>query len=141
MSWPEHVPARLAGRGRSGPHPYRYRSERGCPSAVTGSTVRKMLRHAHRHGRSLTVLGTGLVAGAVLVGCATDPTRTAPAAATSSASSPTPTASNDLAAGLLPADAFGEGADVETLPFDGVAGLDHWGHGGPWGHDDGSVTP
>src|SRR3954452_7020870 len=121
MSWPEHVPARLAGRGRSGPHPYRYRSERGCPSAVTGSTVPKMLRHAHRHGRSLTVLGTGLVAGAVLVGCGTDPTPTAPAAATSPAGAPPPpTAPSDLAAGLLPAEAFGEGADVDTLPFDGV---------------------
>jgi hypothetical protein len=107
-----------------------------------------MLRTARRHSRSIAVLGAGLVAGAVLTGCADQP-RTATAAATGPAetSAPTstpPSASSELAAGLLPAEAFGEGADVDVLPFDGVPYFghwDHWDHWGYWGHDDESVTP
>ena len=111
-----------------------------------------MQRSTRRHGRSLTILGAGLVAGAVLSGCAAEQPRTAPAAATGpveSSATPTPTAPSELAAGLLPAEAFGEGADVDALPFDGVPyfghwghwGHGHWGHWGHWGHDDESVTP
>jgi hypothetical protein len=105
-----------------------------------------MLRNARRHSRSIAVLGAGLVAGAALAGCAADQPRTAPAAATGPAeSSATPTASSDLAAGLLPAEDFGEDADVDLLPFDGVPGFDHWGHWGDWGHhwgdEDESATP
>ena len=100
-----------------------------------------MLRTARPHGRPIAVLGAGLVAGAVLVGCADQP-RTAPAAATGPAeSSATPSTSSELAAGLLPADAFGEGADVDVLPFDGVPYFGHWDHWDHWGHDDESVTP
>jgi hypothetical protein len=99
-----------------------------------------MLRSALRYRRSISVLGAGLVAGAVLAGCAASPTPTEPAAATGPAESsatpaPTPTASSDLAAGLLPAAAFGEGADVEQLPFDGFPFGHHWGHFGHWGWD------
>lgn len=98
-----------------------------------------MQRSARRHRRSIVGLGAGLVAGGVLAGCAGVQTPTTPAAATSPAgSSATPSASGDLAAGLLPAKAFGENAVVDKLPFDGVPGFGHW---GDWGHDDGSVTP
>ena len=103
-----------------------------------------MLRTARRHRRSVAALGAGLV-GAVLAGCAADQPRTAPAAATGPAeSSATPSASSGLAAGLLPAEAFGEDADVHVLPFDGVPYFDNWGRGGHWGHwghDDESVMP
>jgi hypothetical protein len=106
-----------------------------------------MLRSALRRRRSLAVLGAGLVAGAVLTGCAAKQTPTTPAAATGPAeSSTTPAPSSDLADGLLPADAFGEGADVDVLPFDGVPFFGHWGHWGhghwgDWGDVDESVTP
>ena len=100
-----------------------------------------MLRTARRHRRSVAALGAGLV-GAVLAGCAADQPRTAPAAATGPAeSSATPSASSGLAAGLLPAEAFGEDADVHVLPFDGVPYFGHWDHWDHWGHDDESVTP
>jgi hypothetical protein len=100
-----------------------------------------MLRTARRHRRSVAALGAGLVAGAVLAGCAADQPRTAPAAATGPAeSSAAPSASSELAAGLLPAEAFGENADVDVLPFDGVPHFGPWGHWGHWGHDE-SVTP
>jgi hypothetical protein len=103
-----------------------------------------MLRTARHHGRTIPALGAGLVAGAVLAGCAANQPQTAPAAATGPAeSSATPGSSSDLAAGLLPADAFGAGADVEVFPFDGAPYLDDWDHWGPghWGHDDESGTP
>jgi hypothetical protein len=100
-----------------------------------------MLRTARNHSRSIAVLGAALVAGAVLTGCADQP-RTATAAATGPAeTSAPPSASSELAAGLLPAEAFGEGADVDVLPFDGVPYFGHWDHWGYWGHDDESVTP
>jgi hypothetical protein len=104
-----------------------------------------MLRTARRHRRSVVGLGAGLVAGAVLSGCAADPTQTTPAAATGPAgSSATPAASGELADGLLPAEAFGENAVLDSLPLDGVPGFGHWGdsgHWGDWDDDDGSVTP
>jgi hypothetical protein len=104
-----------------------------------------MLRTARRHRRTVAALGAGLVAGAVLASCAAEQPRTSPAAATGPAeSSATPSASSELAAGLLPADAFGADADVDVLPFDGVPYFGPWGHGGHWGHwghDDESVTP
>jgi hypothetical protein len=101
-----------------------------------------MLRTARRHGRSIAALGAGLVAGAVLTGCAADPTQTTPAAATGPVeSSAAPSASSELADGLLPAEAFGDDADVDVLPFDGTPGFGYWGHWGHEGHDDESVTP
>jgi hypothetical protein len=104
-----------------------------------------MLRTERRHFRSVAALGAGLVAGAVLAGCAAAQPRTAPAAATGPAeSSATPSASSELADGLLPAEAFGEDADVDVLPFDGVPYFGpwgHWGHWDHWGHDDESVMP
>jgi hypothetical protein len=142
MLWPEHVPPRLAASGHVGSASVPVPLREGLRTRDHRPYRQKMLGHEHRHGSSGTVLRAGLVAGAVLIGCAADPTRTAPAAATSPAeSSATPTASSDLAAGLLPAEAFGKGADVDPLPFDGVPGLDHWGDRGPWGHDDESLTP
>jgi hypothetical protein len=98
-----------------------------------------MQRDALLRRRSIAVLGAGLVAGTVLVGCASDRTSTAPAAATGPVeTSPAPTtdAASDLAAGLLPAEAFGEGTEVDSLPLDH---LDHWGH--HWWRDEGDVTP
>jgi hypothetical protein len=87
-----------------------------------------MLRDALRCRRSAVVLGAGLVAGVVLTGCAARGTVTAPAAATGS----------DLVAGLLPAEAFGEGTEVHRFPM-GDADLGHWDHG--WQDDDRNVTP
>ncbi|WP_448609299.1 hypothetical protein [Geodermatophilus sp. URMC 60] len=74
-----------------------------------------------RRARRTTLLATGLVAGAVLTGCSSDaevreaaatgaPSPSAEAAAATSAPA-------DLAAGLLPAEAFGPGARV--LPVSG----------------------
>jgi hypothetical protein len=104
-----------------------------------------MLRTTRRQGRSIAALGAGLVAGAVLVGCAANQPLTAPAAATGPAeSSAAPSASSELADGLLPAEAFGEGADVDVLPSDGAPWFGPWGHWGRWdhwGHDDENVTP
>jgi len=128
----------------SGPEPLR----KGLRGREHPPYRREMPRTTRRHSRSIAVLGAGLVAGAVLTGCADQP-RTATAAATgpTETSVPTsapPSASSELAAGLLPADAFGEGADVDVLPFDGVPYFghwDHWDHWGYWGHDDESVTP
>jgi hypothetical protein len=99
-----------------------------------------------RRRRSAAVLGAGLVAGTVLVGCASDRTATAPAAATGpveTSSAPATDTDSDLAAGLLPAEAFGEGAEVDSLPLDHLTDLDHLDH---WGHhwwlgDKGDVTP
>jgi hypothetical protein len=96
--------------------------------------------------RSAAVLGAGLVAGTVLIGCSSEQTSTAPAAATGPVeTSPAPATDtgSDLAAGLLPAEAFGEGAEVDSLSLDHVHDLDHWHH---WGHhwwhaDEGDVAP
>jgi hypothetical protein len=99
-----------------------------------------MQRDALLRRRSIAVLGAGLIAGTVLVGCASDRTSTAPAAATGPVeTSPAPATDtdSDLAAGLLPAEAFGEGADVDSLSLDH---LDHWGDHW-WWDDEGDVTP
>jgi hypothetical protein len=94
--------------------------------------------------RRNVVLGAGLLAGAVLTGCAGTPTRTvtaaatqpldAPAAATSTASpsassAPSSSSGSDLAAGLLPADAFGAGASVQTFTLADLDSWDDWDHG------------
>ncbi|NYJ03759.1 hypothetical protein [Petropleomorpha daqingensis] len=87
--------------------------------------------------RRNVVLGAGLLAGAVLTGCAaTAGTRTtpaaateplaAPAAATSTESSAPSSSSSDLTKGLLPADAFGAGASVRTFT---LADLGSWDDG------------
>ena len=93
--------------------------------------------------RRNVVLGAGLLAGAVLTGCAGTPTRTvtaaatqpldAPAAATSTASSapsaPSSSSGSDLTAGLLPADAFGSGVSVQTFTLADLDSWDDWDHG------------
>jgi hypothetical protein len=94
--------------------------------------------------RRNVVLGAGLLAGAVLTGCAGTPTRTvtaaatqpldAPAVATSTASpsassAPSSSSGSDLAAGLLPADAFGAGASVQTFTLADLDSWDDWDHG------------
>src|SRR3954454_9790391 len=94
--------------------------------------------------RRNVVLGAGLLAGAVLTGCAGTPTRTvtaaatqpldAPAAATSTATStassaPSSSSGSDLTAGLLPADAFGSGASVQTFTLADLDSWDDWDHG------------
>src|SRR4051794_34912139 len=115
------------------------------------SYLRRMLRTGLRC-RSAAVLGAGLVAGAILTGCGAHETPTSPAAATgpddnsavpaaatgSPGSSATPTAASGLAAGLLPAEAFGNGSTVTRLPLDDLPDggrMDHW-----W-LDEGGVTP
>jgi hypothetical protein len=95
--------------------------------------------------RSAVVLGVGLLAGAVLTGCAgATPTPTAPAAATESAEGSgdpdEPTAADSpLAPGLLPADELGDGAEVHRFDLDGMPFAGGWHHRA----DDGdlSVTP
>jgi hypothetical protein len=82
-----------------------------------------MLAATSRSRRMIGLLGAGLVAGALLTGCGGGQTGTAPAAATHPASA-APAADTDaadhadgLAAGLLPADAFGDGATVMAVPL------------------------
>jgi hypothetical protein len=99
--------------------------------------------------RSAAALGAGLVAGAILTGCAHSETGTATAAATGPAetsAAPASESDSDLAAGLLPAEAFGEGAEVVQLPLDDMPAFDHWddgwNHWNPWWQDDEEdVTP
>ena len=84
-----------------------------------GVTVGVMTRTPR--ARRTTLLATGLVAGAVLTGCASD-AGVQEAAATGAPSPSTEAAAAtsapaDLAAGLLPAEAFGPGARV--LPVSG----------------------
>ena len=99
----------------------------------------RMLRDALRCRRSAVVLGAGLVAGVVLTGCAARGTVAAPAAATGPAQTSTaPATGSDLVAGLLPAEAFGEGTEVHRFPM-GDADLGNWDHG--WQDDDRNVTP
>ncbi|WP_448627887.1 hypothetical protein [Geodermatophilus sp. URMC 64] len=80
------------------------------------------MRHtASRTRRAAGLLGAGLVTGAVLTGCGSDETATAPAAATGPATAAAPaadTATPDLADGLLPATAFGPDATVIPVPAD-----------------------
>src|SRR4051794_38557238 len=107
---------RLAGCGTVGSTSVPVPLRKGLRTRGLRPYRRRMLRTARRHGRTIPALGAGLVAGAVLTGCAANQTQTSPAAATGPAeSSATPAASGDLAEGLLPADAFGEGADVEVF--------------------------
>jgi hypothetical protein len=99
----------------------------------------QMLPDALRCRRSAVVLGAGLVAGVVLTGCAARGTAAAPAAATGPAQTSTaPATGSDLVAGLLPAEAFGEGTEVHRFPM-GDADLGHWDHG--WQDDGRNVTP
>jgi hypothetical protein len=90
-----------------------------------------MLRDALSGCRS-AALGIGLLAGAVLTGCGADQTPTAPAAATGPVTtSSAPASGSDLATGLLPAEAFGQGAEIDQLPLGDGPDVDHWHH---WGH-------
>jgi hypothetical protein len=81
-----------------------------------------MLRTALRPRRTAGLLGAGLVAGAVLTGCGSDATATAPAAATGPATAaPVADTAPDLADGLLPATAFGPDAAVTPVPAERLA--------------------
>jgi hypothetical protein len=73
-----------------------------------------------RPRRTLGLLAAGLAAGALLSGCGGGQTRTAPAAATHAATAApaADTSGQDLAAGLLPAQAFGDGATAMSVPLD-----------------------
>jgi hypothetical protein len=83
--------------------------------------------------RRATLLATGLVAGAVLTGCASDAgvqeaAATGAPSPSAEAAAATPAGTADLAAGLLPAEAFGPGARVlpvsgEQLSESGLAGM------------------
>jgi hypothetical protein len=95
------------------------------PPAPRHSRARGGTLQEGRRARRTTLLVTGLVAGAVLTGCSADadvreaaatgspshPPSAQPAAATSAGTD------TDLAAGLLPAEAFG--ADARVLPVSG----------------------
>jgi hypothetical protein len=72
-----------------------------------------MTAPSHR-ARPAAVLAAGVVAGAVLAGCAED--GSGPEAATGSSAAPRPSgAGTDLSAGLLPAAAFGAAARVTPV--------------------------
>src|SRR4051812_25425010 len=88
-----------------------------------------MFRAAFHAGRAGGLLAAGLVAGALVTGCAGTGTGSGtgtgtgsgsvPAAATrpATAAPATDTGGSDLAAGLLPATAFGDGAEVTPVPL------------------------
>ena len=92
--------------------------------------------------RRTTLLAAGLVAGAVLTGCSAgadvqEAAATGAPAPSAEAAAATSTA-GDLAAGLLPADAFG--ADARVLPVSGER-LSHGGLGAIGSPADVQVTP
>ncbi|MEU2347970.1 hypothetical protein [Modestobacter sp. NPDC049651] len=113
-----------------------------------------MIEATGRRRRTVVLLATTALGGAVLAGCATEQpageragTAVSPAAATSSPPAGTPAGasssgagstsggSSDLTDGLLPEAAFGDGAEVHTWSGpEGDHGLPGW---GPWhhGHD------
>jgi hypothetical protein len=124
---PEEAPAlpRLR-RLRTGPIGLGAVPWTGPPPAPRHSRARGGTLQGGRRARRATLLATGLVAGAVLTGCAAGAdVREAAATGTPSPSveaSPSvdtaaTSAGADLAAGLLPAEAFGVGARV--LPLSG----------------------
>jgi hypothetical protein len=78
-----------------------------------------------RPRRTLGLLVACLAASAVLAGCGGGQTRTAPAAAThpAPAAPAADTSGQDLAAGLLPAQAFGDGATAMSLPLDRLGAM------------------
>lgn len=97
--------------------------------------------------RRVGLLGAGLLAGAVLSGCAAAETPTQPAAVTEPVEQPAAPAAatdepsgggSDLGAGLLPAEAFGEGTDVDTFSLDDLPDPDSWDH---WGDHAENVMP
>jgi hypothetical protein len=93
----------------------------GPPLAPRPSRARGGTLQGGRRARRTTLLATGLVAGAVLTGCASGAdVREAAATGTPSpsaeAAAATPSGA-DLAAGLLPAEAFG--ADARVVPVSG----------------------
>jgi hypothetical protein len=76
-----------------------------------------------RSRRTAGLLVAGLVAGALLTGCGGRQTRTAPAAATHPATAAPAADTEDLAAGLLPARAFGDGATTMPVPLDRLGAM------------------
>jgi hypothetical protein len=91
------------------------------PPAPRHSPARGGTLQEGRRARRTSLLTTGLVAGAVLTGCASDAgvqeaaaTGAPPPSAEAAAATPAPA---DLAAGLLPAEAFGP--DARVLPVSG----------------------
>ena len=93
----------------------------GPPPAPRHSPARGGTLQGGWRARRTTLLATGLVAGAVLTGCASSAdVREAAATGTPSPSAEAATATPsgaDLAAGLLPAEAFG--ADARVVPVSG----------------------
>lgn len=81
-----------------------------------------------RLSRTPLVLATGLSTALVLAGCSSteegtaSPAPTSSSAASSSSSSEESDAPQDLAAGLLPADAFGDGVTILPLTEEDLAG-------------------
>jgi hypothetical protein len=100
----------------------------GPPPAPRRSPARGGTLQGGRRARRTTLLATGLVAGAVLTGCASG-ADVREAAATGTPSPSAEAASGvDLSAGLLPAEAFGPDARVvpvsgEQLSRDALAGM------------------
>ena len=78
-----------------------------------------------RSHRTVGLLAAGLAAGALLTGCGGAQTRTAPAAATHPATAvpAADTSAQDLAAALLPAQAFGDGATTMPVPLDRLGAM------------------
>jgi hypothetical protein len=78
-----------------------------------------------RSRRTIGLLAAGLATGALLTGCGDGQTRTAPAAAThpATAAPAADTAGRDLAAALLPAREFGEGATTMPVPLDRLGAM------------------
>jgi hypothetical protein len=112
------------------------------PPAPRHSPARGGTLQEGRRGRRTSLLATGLVAGAVLTGCASDAgvqeaaaTGTPSPSAEAAAATPAPA---DLAAGLLPAEAFGPGARVLPVPGQRLSEHALAGMGAP---ADAAVTP
>ena len=76
-----------------------------------------------RARRSAGLLVVGLAAGALLTGCGGGRIRTAPAAATHPATAAPAADTQDLAAGLLPAQAFGDDATTMPVPLDRLGAM------------------
>ncbi len=134
----------LPGSRRLGPGPGTGPSG---PGAVPWTGPLPAPRHSRARGGTLregrrALLATGLVAGALLTGCSAgadvqEAAATGAPAPSAEAAAATSTA-GDLAAGLLPADAFG--ADARVLPVSGER-LSHGGLGAIGSPADVQVTP
>ena len=96
--------------------------------------------------RPAGLLAAGLLGTVALAGCGSEVEGAASPSSESSSSSPAGGSSGsaeveDLSAGLLPADAFGPGVEVTTIPADQVAAQQEQLGGGLGGLEDVVVTP